>query len=231
VTRLPTGVQVRRSPFALRSRAWPLLETMSYPGEDVATASANGSSMQDPPVRLPRGTGGGLGVHSHISGVNTGGSTTTRCCRALTYALFPCVRVTGPLRVLAGRKHGMKSGAHAEEAAVSACWNCGRSHWGRALLLPGVQGETAQRGGTNTLPRSDRLAEEMSFAAHPSSLWSARCPSSYPLKGPGNWDGPPSSCQSASDFLAKSLTQKTLLPRSLRVVGPNLSWRGADEKA
>jgi DNA-binding CsgD family transcriptional regulator/tetratricopeptide (TPR) repeat protein len=127
---------------------------------------------------------------------------------------------TGPLEQ--AREHGMKAIAHAEAAGQRMLeWT---AHWGMALLT-GVQGDAG--GVVEHIAASDRLAEEMHSPILP--LWSAEMSVQY-LSGIGNWDAALETAERTIG-LAKSLNQRTLLPRLYVWSGLIYLWRGADEKA
>jgi DNA-binding CsgD family transcriptional regulator len=127
---------------------------------------------------------------------------------------------TGPLDL--ARKHGAQAIKHAETARERMLeWT---AHWGMALL-EGVSGDSANF--LEHLAQSDRLAEQMHSPLLP--LWSAELLVQY-HSGTGDWDA---AIEIAERTIraAKSLNQRTLLPRLYVWSGLIYLWRGAEEKA
>jgi DNA-binding CsgD family transcriptional regulator len=127
---------------------------------------------------------------------------------------------TGPLDL--AREHGTKAIAHAETARERMLeWT---AHWGMALLA-GVSGDAPSF--LEHLAASDRLAEQMHSPLLP--LWSAELLVQY-HSGTGDWDA---AIEIAERTIAsaKSLSQRTLLPRIYVWSGLIYLWRGSEEKA
>ncbi|MFL5611237.1 MAG: helix-turn-helix transcriptional regulator [Gemmatimonadaceae bacterium] len=127
---------------------------------------------------------------------------------------------TGPLDL--AREHGIKAIAHAEAAGQRMLeWT---AHWGMALLA-GVSGDAS--GVVDHIAASDKLAEQMHSPLLP--LWSAELSVQY-FSGIGDWDAALETAEHTIS-LAKSVNQRTLLPRLYVWAGLIYLWRGAGEKA
>ncbi|MFL5583751.1 MAG: helix-turn-helix transcriptional regulator [Gemmatimonadaceae bacterium] len=127
---------------------------------------------------------------------------------------------TGPLDL--AREHGTKAIAHAEAAGQRMLeWT---AHWGMALLA-GVSGDAPRV--VDHIAASDKLAEQMHSPLLP--LWSAELSVQY-FSGIGDWDAALETAEHTIS-LAKSVNQRTLLPRLYVWAGLIYLWRGAGEKA
>jgi DNA-binding CsgD family transcriptional regulator len=127
---------------------------------------------------------------------------------------------SGPLEL--AHEHGTQAIAHAEAAAERMLeWT---AHWGMALLA-GVSGDA--RSFLEHLAATDRLAEQMHSPLLP--LWSAELLVQY-HSGTGDWDAAIEIAE-RTITLAKSLSQRTLLPRLYVWSGLIYLWRGEDERA
>jgi DNA-binding CsgD family transcriptional regulator/tetratricopeptide (TPR) repeat protein len=127
---------------------------------------------------------------------------------------------TGPLDL--AREHGRQALSHAEIAGERMLeWT---ARWGMALL-EGVSGDATKF--LEHLDASDRLAEQMHSPILP--LWSAELRVQY-HSGTGDWDAAVEIAERAI-ALAKSLNQRTLLPRLYVWSGLIYLWRGFEEKA
>ncbi|MFL5565096.1 MAG: LuxR C-terminal-related transcriptional regulator, partial [Gemmatimonadaceae bacterium] len=120
------------------------------------------------------------------------------------------------------REHGTKAIAHAEAAGQRMLeWT---AHWGMALLA-GVSGDAP--AVVDHIAASDKLAEQMHSPLLP--LWSAELSVQY-FSGIGDWDAALETAEHTIS-LAKSVNQRTLLPRLYVWAGLIYLWRGAGEKA
>ncbi len=127
---------------------------------------------------------------------------------------------TGPLDL--ARRHGAQAISHAEAAGERMLeWT---AHWGMALL-EGVSGDAPNF--LDHLEQSDRLAEQMHSPLLP--LWSAELLVQY-HSGTGDWDAAVEIAERAITA-AKTLNQRTLLPRLYVWSGLIYLWRGSEEKA
>jgi DNA-binding CsgD family transcriptional regulator/tetratricopeptide (TPR) repeat protein len=127
---------------------------------------------------------------------------------------------TGPLEL--AHDHGMQAIAHAEAARQRMLeWT---AHWGMALLA-GVSGDA--QAVVKHIAASDKLADQMHSPILP--LWSAELSVQY-LSGIGDWDTALETAERTIG-LAKSLNQRTLLPRLYVWSGLIYLWRGSNDKA
>jgi DNA-binding CsgD family transcriptional regulator len=116
----------------------------------------------------------------------------------------------------------MKAIAHAEAAGQRMLeWT---AHWGMALLA-GVSGDA--QAVVKHIAASDKLADQMHSPILP--LWSAELSVQY-LSGIGDWDAALETAERTIG-LAKSLNQRTLLPRLYVWSGLIYLWRGSNDKA
>lgn len=127
---------------------------------------------------------------------------------------------TGPLEL--AHEHGVQALARAEAAGQRMLeWTV---HWGMALLT-GVMGEAGSM--MTHVTASERLAEQMHSPLLP--LWSAELSVQY-WSSVGDWDAAIETAE-RTITLARSLNQRTLLPRLYVWSGLIYLWRGDNTKA
>jgi len=127
---------------------------------------------------------------------------------------------TGPLEL--AHEHGTKALAHATASGQRMLeWT---AHWGMALL-GGVSGDAD--AVVTHITASERLADQMRSPLLP--LWSAELSVQY-FSSVGNWDAAIETAE-RTITLAKSLSQKMLLPRLYVWSGLIYLWRGSAERA
>jgi len=188
--------------------------------EDRATIArlrlAKGVALQD----LGRLKEAQVEVESALASAGDGGTHNESLLSRAHRALLLLYTWTGPLDL--AREHGRQAIAHAETARERMLeWT---AQWGMALLA-GVSGDAPSF--LEHLAASDRLAEQMHSPLLP--LWSAELLVQY-HSGTGNWDA---AIEIAERTIAsaKSLSQRTLLPRLYVWSGLIYLWRGSEEKA
>jgi DNA-binding CsgD family transcriptional regulator len=120
------------------------------------------------------------------------------------------------------RDHGVQAIAHGEASGQRMLeWT---AHWGMALLS-GVAGDAP--GVVTHLAQADQLAEQMHSPLLP--LWTGELSVQY-SSSTGDWDAALHTSEQTIT-LAKTLGQRTLLPRLYVWSGLIHLWRGAEEKA
>jgi DNA-binding CsgD family transcriptional regulator len=159
-------------------------------------------------------------IEAAIQLAHTGGIRNEALLSRAHRALLLLYAWTGPLDL--ARTHGLEALSHAEAAKQQMLeWT---AHWGMTLLA-GVSGDAAEC--VTHLTASERLAEQMHSPLLP--LWSGELSVQY-LSGIGDWDAALDTAERTIS-LAKSLSQRTLLPRLYVWSGLIYLWRGADQKA
>lgn len=195
----------------------------------LAGASASGDRATTVRLRLAKGVAlQDLGrlqeaqaeVEAALASAAKGGMHNDSLLSRAHRALLLLYTWTGPLEL--AREHGTQAIAHAEAARERMLeWT---AHWGMALLA-GVSGDAPNF--LEHLAASDRLAERMHSPLLP--LWSAELLVQY-HSGTGDWDAAIEIAE-RTITLAKSLSQRMLLPRLYVWSGLIYLWRGAEEKA
>jgi DNA-binding CsgD family transcriptional regulator len=159
-------------------------------------------------------------VETAIQAANAGGVRNEALLSRAHRALLLLYAWTGPLDL--ALKHGVDALAFAESAKQRMLeWT---AHWGLTLLA-GVSGDAPEC--LKHLSASERLAEQMHSPLLP--LWSGELSVQY-SSGTGDWDAALETAE-RTITLAKSLSQRTLLPRLYVWSGLIYLWRGADKKA
>jgi DNA-binding CsgD family transcriptional regulator/tetratricopeptide (TPR) repeat protein len=159
-------------------------------------------------------------VESALASAAEGGMHNDSLLSRAHRALLLLYTWTGPLDL--AREHGRQAIAHAETARERMLeWT---AHWGMALLA-GVSGDAPIF--LEHLAASDRLAEQMHSPLLP--LWSAELLVQY-HSGTGDWDA---AIEIAERTIAsaKTLSQRTLLPRLYVWSALIYLWRGSEDKA
>ena len=188
----------------------------SDPSATVRLRLARGIALQDL-GRLPEAK---AEVEAALASAAKGGVANDALLSRVHRALLLLYAWTGPLDL--AHEHGIKAIALAETAGQRMLeWT---AHWGMALLA-GVSGDAA--AVVSHLANSDRLADEMHSPLLP--LWSAELSVQY-LSGIGDWDAALETAERTIS-LAKSLSQRMLLPRLYVWSGLIYLWRGSEEKA
>jgi DNA-binding CsgD family transcriptional regulator/tetratricopeptide (TPR) repeat protein len=203
-------------------------DALSHYERGLAEASASSDRATTVRLRLAKGIAlQDLGrlkeaqaeVEAALASAAEGGINDSLLSRAHR-ALLLLYTWTGPLDL--AREHGVQAIAHAERAGQRMLeWT---AHWGMALL-EGVSGDAPPF--LEHLAVTDRLAEQMHSPLLP--LWSAELRVQY-HSGTGDWDAATEIAERAIT-LAKSLSQRVLLPRLYVWSGLIYLWRGADDKA
>ncbi|MFN2637134.1 MAG: helix-turn-helix transcriptional regulator [Gemmatimonadaceae bacterium] len=191
-------------------------ESSDNPAIVVRLRLARGICLQD----LGRLTEAQSEVEAALAAAGKGGIENKALLSRAHRALLLLYAWTGPLDL--ARVHGLQAIEHAEAAGQTMLeWT---AHWGMALLA-GVSGDAA--AVVRHLAAADRLAEQMRSPILP--LWSAELAVQY-YSGIGEWE---SALETAERTItqARSLNQRTLLPRLYVWSGLIYLWRGADEKA
>jgi DNA-binding CsgD family transcriptional regulator len=195
----------------------------------LASASASGDRATTARLRLAKGVAlQDLGrlkdaqaeVEAALASAADGGTPNHSLLSRAHRALLLLYTWTGPLDL--AREHGTQAIAHAETARERMLeWT---AHWGMALLT-GVSGDAPSF--LEHVAASDQLAEQMHSPLLP--LWSAELLVQY-HSGTGDWDA---AIEIAERTIAsaKSLSQRTLLPRIYVWSGLIYLWRGSEEKA
>ncbi|MGI8401273.1 MAG: helix-turn-helix transcriptional regulator [Gemmatimonadaceae bacterium] len=177
---------------------------------------AKGIALQD----LGRLKEAQVEVEAALASAAEGGMQNDSLLSRAHRALLLLYTWTGPLDL--AREHGTQAIAYAEAARQRMLeWT---AHWGMALLA-GVSGDAPTF--LEHLDASDRLAEQMHSPLLP--LWSAELRVQY-HSGTGDWDAAIEIAERAI-VLAKSLSQRTLLPRLYVWSGLIYLWRGDEDKA
>jgi DNA-binding CsgD family transcriptional regulator/tetratricopeptide (TPR) repeat protein len=177
---------------------------------------AKGVALQD----LGRLKEAQIEVEAALASAAVGGLHNDSLLSRAHRALLLLYTWTGPLDL--ARRHGAQAIAHAEAARERMLeWT---AHWGMALL-EGVSGDAPTF--LEHLAQSDRLAEQMHSPLLP--LWSAELLVQY-HSGTGDWDAAIGIAE-RTITAAKSLSQRTLLPRLYVWSGLIYLWRGAEGKA
>jgi DNA-binding CsgD family transcriptional regulator/tetratricopeptide (TPR) repeat protein len=177
---------------------------------------AKGVALQD----LGRLKEAQIEVEAALASAAEGGMHNDSLLSRAHRALLLLYTWTGPLDL--ARKHGVQAITHAEAARERMLeWT---AHWGMALL-EGISGDAPNF--LEHLSQTDRLAEQMHSPLLP--LWSAELLVQY-HSGTGDWDAAIEIAE-RTITAAKSLSQRTLLPRLYVWSGLIYLWRGAEEKA
>jgi predicted ATPase/DNA-binding CsgD family transcriptional regulator len=204
-------------------------DALSHYETGLAGASASGDRATTVRLRLAKGVAlQDLGrlkeaqaeVEAALASAAEGGMHNDSLLSRAHRALLLLYTWTGPLEL--AREHGTQAIAHAEAARERMLeWT---AHWGMALLA-GVSGDAPNF--LEHLAASDRLAEQMHSPLLP--LWSAELLVQY-HSSTGDWDAAIEIAE-RTITLAKSLSQRMLLPRLYVWSGLIYLWRGAEEKA
>ncbi|HEY6089324.1 MAG TPA: AAA family ATPase [Gemmatimonadaceae bacterium] len=204
-------------------------DALAHYAAGLEEASASSDSSTAVRLRLARGIAlQDLGrlkeaqaeVEAALASAKEGGIDNDALLSRAHRALLLLYAWAGPLDL--AREHGEQAIAHAEAAGQRMLeWT---AHWGMALL-EGISGD--QPEFVKHLAASDRLAEQMHSPLLP--LWSAELFVQY-SSSVGDWDAAIETAERTIS-LAKSLNQRTLLPRLYVWSGLIYLWRGSEEKA